>query len=94
MLYFFAYNLPNAWQIGFNPTISYDHNASLDNKWNVPVGFFVAKTVKMGKVPVKFQLGVEYSAVRQSAFGQQAQIKLNIIPVIPSLVKTPIFGGG
>lgn len=93
-LYFFAYNLPDAWQIGFNPTISYDHNASSGNQWNVPVGLFVAKTVKMGKVPVKFQLGVEYSAVSQDAFGQQAQIKFNIIPVIPSLVETPILGGG
>jgi hypothetical protein len=93
MLYFFAYNLPNAWQIGFNPTVSYDHNASSGNKWNVPVGLFVAKTVKMGKLPVKFQFGIEYSAVGQDAFGQQTQIKLNIIPVIPSLVKSPIFGG-
>lgn len=93
MLYFFAYNLPYAWQIGFNPTISYDHNASSGNQWNVPVGLFVAKTVKMGNVPLKFQLGVEYSVISQDAFGQQAQIKLNIIPVIPSLVKTPILGG-
>lgn len=93
LLYFFAYNLPNAWQIGFNPTISYDHNASSGNKWNVPVGLFVAKTTKISSVPVKFQLGVEYSVVSQDAFGQQAQIKLNIIPVIPSLVKTPILGG-
>jgi hypothetical protein len=27
-------------------------------------------------------------------FGQRAQIKLNLIPVIPSLVENPIFGGG
>jgi hypothetical protein len=93
LLYFFAYNLPDAWQIGFNPTISYDRNAPSGNQWNVPVGLFVAKTTKIGNMPVKFQLGVEYSVVSQPAFGQQAQVKLNIIPVIPSLVKTPIFGG-
>ena len=93
LLYFFAYNLPDAWQIGFNPTITYDDNATSGNHWNVPVGLFVAKTTKLGKVPVKFQLGFEYSVVSQDAFGQQAQVKLNIIPVIPSLVKTPILGG-
>lgn len=93
MLYFFVYNLPDAWQIGFNPTISYDDNASSGNHWNVPVGLFVAKTTRIGKMPVKFQLGVEYSVVSQDDFGQRAQIKLNIIPVIPSLVKTPILGG-
>jgi len=93
MLYFFVYNLPNAWQIGCNPTISYDHNASSGNQLNVPVGLFVAKTVKIGKVPVKLQLGVAYSVVSQDDFGQRAQVKLNIIPVIPSLVKNPLLGG-
>ena len=28
LLYFFFYNLPNAWQIGFNPVITYNHKAS------------------------------------------------------------------
>jgi hypothetical protein len=92
MLYFFFYNLPNAWQIGFNPMISYDHKASSGNKWNVPVGVTVSKMTKIGDVPVKFQLGVEYSVVSQDTFGQVAQIKLNIIPVIPSLIKNPLFG--
>jgi len=92
MLYFFIYNLPDAWQIGFNPTISYDENAPSDNKWNVPVGPFVSKMIKIGRTPVKIQLGFEYSVVRQDDFGQVAQVKLNIIPVIPSLIKNPLFG--
>jgi hypothetical protein len=93
MLYAFFYNLPNGWQVGTNPTISYDDQALSGNKWNVPVGITVAKMMKIGSVPVKFQLGIEYSVVSQDTFGQVAQIKLNIIPVIPSLVKDPIFGG-
>jgi hypothetical protein len=92
LLYFFAYNLPDAWQVGFNPTISYDNTAPSGNKWNVPVGLYVAKTTKMRHTPVKLQLGIEYSVVGQDSFGQVAQIKLNIIPVIPSLVKNPILG--
>jgi hypothetical protein len=93
MLYAFFYNLPNGWQVGTNPTISYDNKASSGNKWNVPVGVTVAKMTKIGDVPVKFQLGLEYSVVGQDTFGQVAQLKLNIIPVIGSLVKDPIFGG-
>lgn len=93
LLYFAFYNLPNAWQIGFNPTINYDETATSGNKWNVPVGLTVAKTIRIGKTPVKFQLGIEYSVVNEDAFGQRAQIKLNIIPVIHSLVEHPIFGG-
>ena len=35
--------------------------------------------------------GIEKSAVRQDDFGQDWQVKLNIIPVIPALVKNPLF---
>jgi hypothetical protein len=93
LLYAIIYNLPDAWQIGFNPTITYDSRASSGNQWNVPVGFFVAKTIRIGRVPVKFQLGLDYSVVSQDDFGQKWQVKLNIIPVIPALLKNPIFGG-
>jgi hypothetical protein len=93
ILYFFAYSLPNAWQVGFNPTINYDDKATSGDKWNVPVGLFVSRTTKIGKLPVKYVLSIEYSVVSQHAFGQRAQIKLDIVPVIPSLVKKAIFGG-
>jgi hypothetical protein len=91
VVYFFYYNLPNAWQVGFNPTITYNHRASSGNKWNVPVGMVVTKTTKVGKLPVKFQLGVEYAAERQDDFGPEWRLKLNIIPVIKSLQKKPFL---
>jgi hypothetical protein len=93
MLYFLVFNLPDAWQVGMNPTISYDDRASAGNRWNVPIGLIAAKTTHIGGVPVKFQLGVEYSVVSQDDFGQRAQFKLNVIPVIPALVRSPLFGG-
>ena len=91
LLYFYYYNLPNAWQIGFNPTMTYNDKASSGNKWNVPIGFTLAKTTMFGKLPVKFQLGIEKSIVRQDDFGQDWQVKLNIIPVISSLFPKPLF---
>jgi hypothetical protein len=91
ILPFFYYNLPDAWQIGFSPTIIYDDKATSGNKWNVPIGPTVAKMTKIGKLPVKFQLGVEYAVERQDAFGPEWRIKLNIIPVIMSLQKKPFF---
>jgi hypothetical protein len=91
LLYGVFYNLPNAWQIGTNPTITYDHKASGGNKWNVPIGITVAKTTKVGKLPVKFQLGVEYSVVHQDDFGKRFMLKFNIIPVIAPLIKKPLF---
>ena len=94
LLYFGYWNLPNAWQIGINPVITYDHKASRGNKWNVPLGIGFTKTTKVGNQPVKFQFGVEYSVVSQDDFGKRALIKLNIIPVIGGLIQNPIFGGG
>jgi hypothetical protein len=92
-LYFGFYNLPDAWQIGFGPTITYDDKASGGNKWNVPIGLMATKTTKVGARPVKFQFGFEYSVVSQDDFGTRFQIKFNVIPVVPSLFKNPIFGG-
>jgi hypothetical protein len=91
LLYFFFYNLPDAMQIGFNPNITYDARAESGNKWNVPVGITVAKTTKVGGMPVKFQLGAEYSVVSQDDYGKRFMLKLNIIPVIAPLIKGPIF---
>jgi hypothetical protein len=91
MLYSFSYNLPDAWQIITNPTLTYDRRAKGSNAWNVPIGLGVAKTLKIGRTPTKIQFAFEYSVVHQDDFGQRFQVKLNIIPVIQSLVKSPIF---
>ena len=93
LIYIFLYNLPKAWQIGCNPTIIYNHNASSNNRWNVPVGLTVSKTVRIGKTPTKFQLAFEYSVIHEEDFGQRAQVRLNILPVVPSIIQKPIFGG-
>ena len=53
----------------------------------------VTKTTAVGKQPVKFQLGLEYSVVSQDDFGKRFLLKLNIIPVIAALIDNPIFGG-
>jgi hypothetical protein len=93
LLYAFSYNLPDAWQIGLNPTISYNNKASSGNQWDVPVGFFVSKTLAIAGVPTKIQAGLEYSVVSPDAFGKRANFRFVVTPVIPGLVKNPIFGG-
>jgi len=93
LLYSFQYALKDGWQVGTNPTISYNDRASSGNKWNVPVGVFVGKTMKIGKVPVNIKLGVEYSVVSPDDFGQQAAIRLQVTPIIPSLISKSLFGG-
>ena len=85
--------LPNAWQVGMNPTITYNAQAAgPDNRWNVPVGLFAGKTIKIGKLPVNIKVGGEYSVVSPDTFGQRFQFRFQITPVIPGLIKNPIFG--
>ena len=92
LLYSLQYALKDGWQVGTNPTISYNDKATSGNKWNVPVGVFIGRTIKIGKVPVNIKLGVEYSVVRPDAFGQEAAVRLQVTPIIPSLIQNPIFG--
>jgi len=93
LLYALNFALPGAWQVGMNPTISYNHRAGRGDKWTVPVGLYGGRTIKVGRMPVNIKLGLEYSVVSPDSFGQRAQIRLQLTPVIPGLVKGPIFGG-
>jgi hypothetical protein len=93
MVYEFIYNLPNAWQIGLNPNITYNHRALKHNKWNVPIGLFAAKTIAIGKVPFNIRVGGEYSVVSPDTFGQRFGFRIQITPIIASLIKKPLFGG-
>ncbi len=92
LLYSLTFNLPNAMQVGTNPTIAYNHQADSGNRWTVPVGLFVGKTIKMGKTPVNIKVGGEYNVVSPDTFGQRYSFRFQITPVIASLIKGPIFG--
>ena len=93
LLYNFAYNLPNAWQVGTNPTISFDRTASSGNQWDVPVGLYVSRVVSIGGMPTQIQATAEYSVVSPNDFGNRASFRFVVTPVIPGLVGNPIFGG-
>jgi hypothetical protein len=93
LLYMFNYNLANAWQIGTNPTITYNNQASGGNKWNVPVGGYVGKTIKVGNTPLNLKFGLEHSVVSEDDFGKRTVFRIQITPVIKGLISSPIFGG-
>ena len=49
--------------------------------------------IKLGRVRFKIQAGLEYSVVSPDAFGKRANFRFVLTPVIPGLIKNPIFGG-
>ena len=52
----------------------------------------VAKTTRVGMLPIKFSLGGEYSVVSQDAYGERGKLVLEVTPVIPALIHRPILG--
>ncbi len=93
MFYWFWYNLTPTLQVGWSPTIQFNDQAPSDDKWNVPVGLYLAKLAKVGPSLIRFEVGCDYSVVHEDFFGERARCKVNIIPVVPRPIPRPILGG-
>ncbi len=97
MFYWYFYNITDEWQIGTNPTIQVDFQAPSGEKWNVPMGFAIAKIHNVFGRPWRIEAGIEYSPIRQDDYGEVARFKINLIPIVPRPIKNPIlnflFGG-
>lgn len=80
--YFYAYGLGNGWQLAATPLVTADWHADSENTWSVPVGFGVAKTTLIGKLPIKFQFQVQKYVVQPDEFSSDWLTKFTITPVI------------
>lgn len=82
--YIARYALQNAWSVGFGPTISIDWAEDPDNRYTVPIGLGVTKTVRFGETPVKFRLEGHYNIVKPDDYGDEWRILFRFSPVISS----------
>ena len=57
---YFSYDLGRGWQLISNPVITYDWEADSSNKLNLPLGAGIAKTIKVGKIPLRFTAEAQY----------------------------------
>jgi hypothetical protein len=87
---YFFYRMFGTWQIGTNPIVTFNNEADSGDKWTVPIGITIGKTIRVGKLPMKIQVGLDYSVVAPRDFGTVWKTKLLITPVIPGLVKRPL----
>jgi hypothetical protein len=92
VLYRFFHSPSGTWQVGFQPNITINWRAKPGNEVTFPIGIGVGKTVKFGKAPVQMILEFDWAPWRPDDFGQVFNIRLQVKPVIPSLIKKPIFG--
>jgi hypothetical protein len=75
---FFNYNFGEGWYVGSSPIITANWEMAGNNAWTLPVGAAVGRVVKIGgKLPVNFQLGAYYNAVRPE-FGGIWQLRTQV----------------
>lgn len=82
-----AYFLPNAWSIGYSGNILANWKNPASDTFTVPIGVSVAKVVKLGKLPVRLALGLQWMPVQPDLYGQKWNVQLIVAPVLPKLIK-------
>jgi len=79
------------WSLGYSGNILADWTAPSEDVWTVPIGLGLAKVVKLGRLPIKVQLAVQYMPVHPRISGQEWNVQVSITPVIPKLIKGVLF---
>jgi hypothetical protein len=78
------------WSVGYSGQIQVDWKASHGDRWTVPAGLALGKVVKFGILPVQIRVGGQYIPIRP-AFGPKLNFTVQITPLLPRLIKNPIF---
>ena len=79
------------WSVGYSGNILANWNAPSEDVWTVPIGVGVAKVMKLGRLPIKIELAVQYMPVHPRISGQEWNVQVEITPVIPKLIKGVLF---
>lgn len=86
--------LPGAWQIMMTPNILVDWRApKSENAVTFPLGLGVGRTFRVdpGMPPISLGLEFQWMPVHPDDFGQRFNLRFTFKPVLPNLVKKPIF---
>ena len=81
----------DGWNIGYSGNILANWKAPAGDIWTVPVGLGIGKVLKLGRLPVKLQLSLQYMPVHPKDAGQEWNVQLQVTPVIPKLIKGALF---
>ena len=83
--YLYYYSLDDTTSVGAGPNIIIDWEQSGENRFTVPVGFGINKTVNFGKLPVRFGIEAMYSVHRPDDIpGTKWDFRFYAIPALPS----------
>ena len=79
---FYWFGIGNGWQIGGSPNMSANYITAVDTDFSVPLNLGLAKTVILGKLPLKLTLQGQYFVTRPDFAGPSWGIFFQITPVI------------
>ena len=79
---YFSYALSNGWQLISNPTINYDWAGDSGNKLALPLGAGVAKTTRIGKMPLRVSAELYNYIESTDRFGPEWLFKFSVTPVL------------
>ncbi len=83
--YLLYYSLNETTSIGAAPNIIIDWEQDGIDRFTVPVGIGINKTINFGKVPVRFGIEAMYSVIRPNDIpGSKWNFRFYIIPAVPS----------
>ena len=81
---YFSYALGNGWQLVSTPVITYDWEGDSGNKLSLPLGGGIAKTVSIGKMPLRITAEVQKYVASTNRFDSDWLFKFSLTPVYPS----------
>lgn len=79
---FINYNLPNSWYVVSAPIITADWENARGEEWVVPLGAGFGKIVRLGRLPVNFQLAAYYN-VEKPREGAEWQLRFQMQLLLP-----------
>jgi hypothetical protein len=86
--YFFG----DGWQVGLGrPRITYTWDESGTGRWDIPVGLDMAKTFRIGQLPVKIMLEYDFFVLSDNRWEPTHLFRLTILPVLNSPFDRPLF---
>lgn len=80
--YIYAYSLGEGMQISAAPIITYNWEAESGDRWSVPLGVGLYKTVVLGGMPWKLGVEVQKYVVKPDAFNADWYTFITIAPVV------------
>lgn len=83
--YLYYYSLSDTMSVGAGPNIIADWEQSGSDRFTVPVGLGINKTINFGKLPIRFGIEAMYSAHRPDDIpGVRWNFRFYMIPAVPS----------